>query len=210
MNSIDFLPERIRILRARHRQWRRMGYMLAVLIGGLGVLWYFGQTRVRSAEAEVRMLRGSSVSFLQQKAQRADLEQELQTLKAKQDIEQCIGSRLGVQVLLAELQATLPQSITLVRLELESKEQESRADTSRISARAAAASTTPNPKDSVKIRRVHMKLTGLAPTDMDVANMIGQLSASPLFEQVRMGFTRNVIIQGRQAREFEASCQIVR
>ena len=59
-------------------------------------------------------------------------------------------------------------------------------------------------------KRLRLVLTGLAPGDVDVANFIGQLSGSPVFEDVNMGYARNVEFNGRLAREFQASCYVIR
>jgi hypothetical protein len=60
----------------------------------------------------------------------------------------------------------------------------------------------------VTVKRVRLMLTGIAPGDVDVANFIGQLSASPLVEDVNMGYAKTVEFRGRLAREFQASCYI--
>ena len=54
------------------------------------------------------------------------------------------------------------------------------------------------------------KLTGLSPTDIEIANFIGQLSASPLFEDVNMGYARTEEFDGRVGRKFQASCLVAR
>ncbi len=61
---------------------------------------------------------------------------------------------------------------------------------------------------TVTLKRVRLLITGVAPGDVDVANFIGQLSASPLLEDVNMGYTKTVEYRGHLAREFEASCYI--
>ena len=53
-------------------------------------------------------------------------------------------------------------------------------------------------------------LTGMAPTDVDVANFIGQLSASCLFKNVNMGYAKTVTFQRRSAKEFQASCYLAK
>jgi Tfp pilus assembly protein PilN len=62
----------------------------------------------------------------------------------------------------------------------------------------------------VTVKRVQLLVTGLAPSDVDVANFIGHLSASPLFEDVNMGYAKNVVVRGRTAREFQATCFVAR
>jgi len=77
------------------------------------------------------------------------------------------------------------------------------------SLRVSPAGAQPRKEDKA-VHRVRLVLTGLAPTDVDVANFIGQLSASRLFEDVTMGYAKNVSFRGRSAREFRASCYVAR
>ena len=50
----------------------------------------------------------------------------------------------------------------------------------------------------------------MAPTDVDVANFIGQLAGSRVFEDVNMGYARNVPFRTRTARKFQVSCYVIR
>jgi hypothetical protein len=47
---------------------------------------------------------------------------------------------------------------------------------------------------------------------MDVANFIGQMAGCPLFEDVNMGYSKTIEIDGqrRKARSFLVSCLLVR
>ena len=59
-------------------------------------------------------------------------------------------------------------------------------------------------------KRVHIFFTGLATSDVDVANFIGQLATSQLLEDVNMGYAKNVTVKGKIAREFSDSCYVSR
>ena len=50
----------------------------------------------------------------------------------------------------------------------------------------------------------------LSPNNVDVANFIADLSASPLFEEVDMGYAKNIVFRSKAAKEFQASCYVVR
>jgi hypothetical protein len=58
------------------------------------------------------------------------------------------------------------------------------------------------------VKRVRLVLTGMAPSDVDVANFIGQLAGSKVFEDVNMGYARNITYRSRTARKFQASCYV--
>jgi hypothetical protein len=61
-----------------------------------------------------------------------------------------------------------------------------------------------------RITRIRLVITGLAPSDVDIANFVGQLASSPLFEDVNMGYTREIQFQGKTARQFKATCYTAR
>jgi len=106
------------------------------------------------------------------------------------------------------MQFVMPESITLTSLTLETMEVSTAAAPSRTSRSRRA--TKAQDVGATTVNRIQAVITGVSPTDVDVANFIGQLSASPLFEDVNMGYARTVEYRGRQAREFQASCYITR
>ena len=59
-------------------------------------------------------------------------------------------------------------------------------------------------------RRIKLALTGVAPSDIAVASFIGQIAASPFFEKIGMGYSRNIEYQGCKAREFQVTMFVVR
>jgi Tfp pilus assembly protein PilN len=209
MNNLDFLPERIRKQRSGRRRLVRQAYLLALCAASLVVLGYIRQGQVATARADVALLEECVTNLQQQTARREVLADQLQELAIKKQVEEHLGSRITAQLVLAELHHQMPPSTFLTSLELETMEiQVGRKAAANVSARATVAGTGDHKTDSVK--RMRLTLVGMAPSDVEVANFIGQLSASPLFEDVTMGYTKNVTYKGRTAREFRASCYVVR
>lgn len=212
MNSVDFLPERIRRQRQSRARHIRQGYLLVLLVAGLVVLGLVRSHAVREARAELHLLRKRTANAERQLAMRRSLEGELKDLLIKKRIDERLGSRANVLAVLSELQSVLPPSMSLTALDVETVEVQ---DGRRGKARGAGPRGTIPKAASVggsdtAESRVHVTLTGLAPTDVDVANFIGQLSASPLFEDVSMSYARNVEFRGRSARAWKASCLVIR
>lgn len=209
MNSIDFLPDAIKAKRARRRRLARQGYLLAFAVGAT-VLWaYLGQRRVSRAQAELTQLRRQSANLTSQLALKTQLERQLGDLMIMERISKTLGSRVNVLDVSNELERLLPASMFLSHLTLETVNQKiepSGASYRNPSARVANASR----QKTGGAKRVRLRITGLAPTDVAVANFIGQLSASPLFEDVNMGYTKNTVTHKRRAREFQASFYVAR
>jgi len=210
MQEIDFLPERIKAQRARRRRLVRQGYLLLVAVAALGAWFYFGRQRVARAQAELDVLRGRSENMQRQLALKIDLQEQLEELLIKERVSKHLGSRANVLDVADELERLLPASMFLMKLNLDTIEFTMPKDREGATNRSRQATPASGGRKQETVKRVRLLITGMAPDDVAVANFIGQLSASPLFEEVNMGYTKNIVYQKRGAREFQASCYVIR
>lgn len=77
-------------------------------------------------------------------------------------------------------------------------------------AKKAAGSRRGKVKNTVATTRsvITVDLAGLAPSDVDVANFIGELAASNVFQNVKMVFSREGEWEGRVTREFRIKMEV--
>ncbi len=202
---VDFLPERIKIQRARVRRLVRQGYLIALVLLGVVFWGLTSNHRVARTQAELAMLRDRSCNVQKMLEDRARLEQQQGELLIKERISRSLGSRVNTLDMLSELERLLPPGVSLLSMNIEAVQMQAGEGDRNVSRRTAVEHAPP-----AMTNRVRLVLTGIAPNDVDVANFIGQLSASPLFEDVNMGYARTLNYQGHKAREFQASCHIVR
>ena len=205
METIDFLPERIKAQRQRRRRWVRLAYLLvscAVILAAYGIAQ---QVRFLRAKERLNSLSDRAANVQQQVAMLGTLQQQYADLMIKKRIDEQLGSRADALDVLAELGRLMPESVAVGSLELKTVE----LRTTVRPALARGASAAGRPEDFVE-KRVRLEMTGLAPSDVEVANFIAQLSASPLFEDVNMGYSKNTEIQDRSAREFRIGCYVIR
>ena len=207
--NIDFLPERIKTARARRRRVVRETYLLVICFAGLALLGYVRHGRVARAQAEETALDHRQANIDRQLAFRTELQNQQKALAVMRTITTDLGSRTNVLDVLAELEAVLPRSISLTELSLETIEVRIPVNTTHDASTPKLAVGTPT-KTEITEKRIQLKLTGLSPTDIEVANLIGQLSGSPLFEDVNMGYARTEEFEGRVGRKFQASCLVAR
>lgn len=207
--EIDFLPERVRLARARRRRIAREAYLLGICLVGAVLLGYIRQGQISRAAAEVTFLEGRAAELQSQLAVRDRLERQQADLMVMSRITTDLGSRADVMDVLAELQVVMPRSISLLDLSLETMDVHVPVDTTQRKSTPALAIGTPVKKEKI-VKRIQLSITGLSPTDIELANFIGQLSSSPLFEDVNMGYTRTEEFDGRVGRQFQASCYVVR
>lgn len=210
MWNIDFLPERIKAQRLRRTRLVKQGYLLAACAVVLVVVGYVRHNTVASAKAELLLVKGRDANMQRQLETRKQLERRLAELMVNKRIDDTLGSRVVAVDVLAELNRLTPESVALTNLSMETMVVNIpiRAVGGRGgSGRAISAGAGKRHK---KIKRLRLVVTGLAPGDVDVANFIGQLSASPVFEEINMGRVRTVNVNRRKAREFQVACYVVR
>jgi len=206
MNGIDFLPKRIKVQRQRMERIKRqmvclMGF--AVLLAGWG---WVNETRI--AQADERLM-GSQLEGERLTTRLSVVPQLTKELAAGQiqgRISRELGSRVPVNVVLAELARLLPPSASLTGLKY---------STVNIAAEAAGAKRLKSGKaaDSSKAtpvtgKRVRLEITGVTPRDVDVANIVAELSACPLLSNVTMGYSKTVNLdrKRRKGRSFRVDC----
>lgn len=69
---------------------------------------------------------------------------------------------------------------------------------------AHAAAIKPTPSDEALL----IEFSGLAPNDVEVANLVGALSDNPAFSGVKMLYSRSVTTRGVIGREFRMEMQV--
>lgn len=209
MSDIDFLPDRIRAQRARWRRLRLQAGFLLVFGTALAGLGYAFHGRIETAQVELGLLTDRADGLQVELRLRESLEAQLADLTIKKRIEEQLGRRVGTLDVLAEVQRVLPESMALTSMTMETVEV--RLPEEAVDRQDPARAAVRKSKGAERIgKRVRLTITGLAPTDVDVANFIGQLSASSVFEDVNMGYAKNLTFRGRDARAFQASCYVVR
>ena len=205
--TIDFLPERIRSQRARRHHLKRQGCLMALCLIGMVALGQMRFARISQARAELTLLTDRGQQAREQIDQRTELEAQQAELMVKKRVDDSLGTRVNAMDILGELQQATPDRLTLTGMTIHATELPVAGAPSG-GPRVAGA---PGPAEEMPVaRRLRLVLTGLAPSDIDVANFIGQLAASPLFEDVNMGYAKTIVHRNHEAREFQASCFVVR
>ncbi len=220
--DIDFLPESIRQQRIRRRRLIRQGCLMALCVLAMALLTYIKQDQIVQARKNLAELQQCRLNLQRQVAMIEPLEKQLADLLIKKRIDTELGSRTDCTAVLAELCRVTPPSVVMTSIDLRTVDIPIGTDntltprTSQGRFRSAGSVVSAGAYDSRNktatntVRRIYMTFTGLAPTDVDVANFIGQLASSPFFENVSMGYAKTVIFRERPVREFRIGCYLVR
>ena len=185
----------------------RQGYLLVACVLCLVLLSYVRHGWIAEVRADRALINDRIAAQELVIAKIPPLERQMANLLMKKQIDEELGSRTDCTAVLSELARLMPMNMSLVSLELKTVEIRLQPDANMVRSRRPVRSGG-RPKGEHVIRRVQMTIEGIAPTDVDVANFIGQLAASPLFENVNMGYARTESFRGRVARQFQASCYL--
>lgn len=194
MREVEFLPAWYPQVR-RHRRLVVLQAWMTVIIVAAFALWMArAGHNIRGAEATLAT-REAELS-----ASRNELKvvEELMTLRRKL-VEQSkvlakVGSHAEAARLLATLDEAMPRSAALLELTLLTEE------THPVT---LAGAREAQEKDRSVDRRLNVRIVGVAPTDVEVAEFLTRLTSKPFFEDVRMPSSKPRLDNGRVMREFE-------
>ncbi|MCC7351865.1 MAG: PilN domain-containing protein [Phycisphaerales bacterium] len=191
MRELEFLPEWYpRIFRRRRLVMLQAWMVLTFALGLAGWSFLCGRN-VKSARAELSTLKGD-MSKTDMDLKKLD---QLLELKRQWRLQDQVIARLGVHVpsarLIAALESVMPPEMALLNLAVETVEQP----------RSVAK---PNGKSEIVVdRQIKIRMLGVAPTDVDLANFMTRLTAERYFEQVSMSYAKERQERGHVMREFE-------
>jgi Tfp pilus assembly protein PilN len=195
---MEFLPAWYPQIHNRKRQVMLQAWGTLVLLGGLVAWMYLSGRNVKSAEVDLRALSGQ-ISQTEAELQKLDDLLNLQKQLRQQDR---INAKLGLHVeatrMITALENSMPREMAVLSLGMEIEEQ-ARPVATLDDAKAAQDKTPP------VTRKLKIKMQGVAPTDVDVANFLARLGTTPYFENVAMGYARDRLDTGHVMREFEVT-----
>ncbi|HZL37352.1 MAG TPA: PilN domain-containing protein [Tepidisphaeraceae bacterium] len=190
-NELSFLPDDYMERKARRRAMALGSALLAIVIGGVGAALYITEHSMASVEQKHQ----SVVTKFTEAARRIEQVRKLHDQQRKivqhAELAASLVERIPRSNILAELTNSLPHGTSLLDLSLESKAHQEPApvaqtafDAKKIALEAkrkADANGIEAPKYDVQI-----KVTGVADTDVQVAQYLTKLNHCPLFQDVNL------------------------
>ena len=195
MRDLEFLPDWYPQTRKRRRLVILQGWLILVLAGGMGAHLVLADRNAKVAAKSLGALQGQ---LEQTNAQLAEID-KLDTMRKQGRQQEQLISRLGLYVeackTLDTLDSLMPRQMALTVAQLDNEE--------RVDAGASAMQAAKG--DSVVERRLKVRIQGVCPTDVDLANFMTQLATIPFFEQVSITYAREKSENNHVMREFEVT-----
>ncbi len=192
---------------------------LVVMLAVLGAFLVTNRrwASVRQQQQAIAAQYGSETAKLDQLKQ---LETQREEMLSKARITTALLENAPRSVLLAELVTTLPEDATLLSVKLASKRVKLSPATAAADDAAKAKSRTgtkAKPKGSEEPAKASvlppkfeftLTITGVAPTNNEVADYLKRLQESPLLERVELNFIEQTKLEDLDLRRFEIQAQL--
>jgi Tfp pilus assembly protein PilN len=167
--------------------------------------------RQRAVQTELVQLNERMAKAQQQIAQLEELKEKSKTMMKTMVMTAELLEPVPRSIVLASLTNDLPSGVSLLEFGLEEKETQVVRSVSKPSGgsqyqnKSAAANAPAEPQKKVS---TNLQIKGIAPSDIQVAGFIANLSNSILFDQVSLVESKEVEIEKIKYREFRLSAVI--
>ena len=210
-NELSFLPDDYLERKARRRANAVCGCLAVAVLGAVCSTFLYTERVVRTAEkrqADVDLVYADAARRIEQANQMRA--QQAQVVR-RAELAATLLEKVPRSNILAEFTNSLPAGVSLIDLSMESRkraapvmdaqtafEQKKAALEGRASAASAAAARFD----------VTIKLTGVAGTDVQVAQFISKLNACKLLRDVNLVISDAFVSQGATLRKFQIEMQL--
>ena len=198
MPELEFLPSWYPQARRRRRLLLIQAWGALLVLVAVGAWTALARHHVVHAAKSLvvvdRQLAQSELELVQ-------LQEQLR-LKGQLELQRQIVSRLGLPLetsrLLHTLDELMPKEMSLVELNIDTDEHVARP--------AMAVRQVQQSAGAIEMdRRLNVRLVGVAPSDLDLANFLASLTGVPFFDNVTTTYSKDKTQAGHVLREFEVT-----
>jgi len=207
MGTINFVPDDYIEQRQSSRVNLLYLMLLMAMLGAIGITFGFIKMQQRKVASELNVLNTRMDDAKQQIAQLEELKTKRKTMMKTMVMTSELLEPIPRSVVLASLTNDLPGGVSLIELELQTEEihkkiprsESNSASGSKYNSKAAGAEAA----ESQVTVETNLTLKGIAPSDIQVASYIANLSQSILLDNVELVESRELDIENIKFREFE-------
>lgn len=189
-NQLSFLPDDYLERRARRRTNLVCAMLFIVVAGGVGAAFTMSEKADRQVRQQFAAVDADYTAALKPIQQFQELQEKQKTMAQSAELTASLLEKVPRSFLLADITNSLPPGVSLLDFDLSS--------TKKVTATAQPAQKKPFQKKSADAAppapagpqpleyQVSMKMTGVANTDVEVAQLISKLSQSTLLKDVNL------------------------
>lgn len=213
MATINFVPDDYIEQRQSSRANLLYLMLLTAMLGAIGVTFGFIKMRQRTVQSELAVLDARMSKAHEQIAQLEELKTKSKTMMKTMVMTAELLEPIPRSIVLASLTNDLPSGVSLIELDLDTKETKvmkpakKKTDTGSQYNKTEANAEADMPQAVVETT---MNLKGIAPSDIQVAGYIANLSRSILLDNVELVESRELEVEGVKFREFRLKAMLKR
>ncbi len=196
---IDLMPESCRGRIRRRKATQRWIAAYAIVGGAVAILATTSHIAQASRLSRVKALREAVQLDAGQRVEADKIEKQLSAIRHTIDRQARLASPVRVSDVIAVIGAVMPRSVSLTSLSVTP-----RVDRGPLRARSGSQQEARGEPEG----RLIVELTGVAPDDVHMANLVAGLESHPMFMRISIDHARKSVIRGTEGREFGLTCEI--
>ena len=210
-NQLSFLPDDYLVRKAQRRTNVVCAMLFVVVMSAIGTAFYYTERSLRAVVDENVRVNQEYTEEAKRIEQYKLVEEKQKKIQQQADLTSSLFENVPRSTLLAEFTNALPSGVYLLDLNLDSKPRQRAAVVAKTmyeqkKAQLEAKKAAPEPKQF----DVALKLTGVAQTDVQVAQFINKLSHSKLLRDVNLVIVEEYNVEGEKARKFQLDMALSR
>lgn len=206
MSRVDFVPEEY----IQQRESGKANFMYLLLFGammcGIGVTFSIIKVRQKAVAAELATVNAKMAQAGEQIAQLEQLKTKGKNVMKTMVMTSGLIEKIPRSIILACLTNNMPTGVSLLELKLEEKV--ITLKTPKPAAKTAGAAAAAAAAPPQKIVETMVDISGIAPSDIGVANYIARLSESILLDRVSLVESKERNIDDMKFRQFKLNAYI--
>ncbi|CAN5620261.1 hypothetical protein BH09PLA1_BH09PLA1_26360 [soil metagenome] len=221
-NELSFLPDDYLERKAQRRTNAICAGLFIVTLCAIGSTFHFSERSNRDVDKTYDMKLREFTAEAKRIQQAEQMQEKQRTMARQAELAASLLEKVPRSFILAEITNAMPPGVSLMDFTLESKKRaiappvnaaagtafEQRKQTEAQKKANAAAAAANQHLAEMKVFDVGMKLTGVAPTDVQVAQFIRRLGSSKLLKDVNMVITDEFTQDGEPMRKFVVECTL--
>jgi Tfp pilus assembly protein PilN len=192
-NELSFLPDDYLERKAQRRTNAICATLFLVVMVAIGSAFTYTERAMRAAEHDHDAIEKRYTEAAKRIEQFQQLQEKQRTMAMQAELTSSLLEKVPRSFLLAEVTNSMPSGVSLLDLVLESKRRTSPSGKSAAFEKKSAAKDTTGkkkgpaaPGSEAKVFDVGIKITGIASTDVQVAQFITKLNQSTLLKDVNL------------------------
>ncbi len=215
-NELSFLPDDYLERKAQRRTNAICATLFLVVMVAIGSAFTFTERSMRDAEKEHNTVERKFTEAAKRIEQVQQMQEKQRTMAMQAELTASLLEKVPRSFLLAEITNAMPPGVTLLDLSLESRRQapptsggnkstfESKKSATADAKKKAAAAA----QSEARIYDVSVKVTGIASTDVQVAQFITRLNQSTLVRDVNLVVSEEFKGEDGPVRKFQIEMMV--